>query len=563
MAKIHSLKIKNYRGIENFEQVFGETNFICLIGRGDSGKTTILHAINAVLAPNWNYSFNDTDFFNGEINHQIEIEASLYDLPVELITDSKYGLHKRLLNSASIIVDDLKLEDSENNKDILTIKLIVKKDLEPKWFVTNNRENQEDVEIRSSDRAKLNVFLVSDFIDRHFSWSKGNPLYSLLKLENIENVTDEIIIKAYREAKDSIDQISFTSFNEVLKKIRDAASSFGLSIENSTSSIDFNNTFIREGNISLYEDNVPFRMKGKGTKRLLSIAIQLELAKHGGIVLIDEIEQGLEPDRAKFLSKKLKDNNKGQVFITTHSSNILVELNAKDIFLMSKNKSPLFTFNEDFKGTIRKNPEVFFSKRIIVCEGATEIGICRALNEYLITNGKNSFAYLGIAMADGTGSNFIEYSKKFKDAGLDVCVFCDSDDEGINNKKQALRDKQILIIDCDDTYAIEQQLFNDLPWDEVIQLIKYAIDEKTEQGILATTGKESISDLITNDSLEIRNLLGEKAKGYKENTKKIEGWYKRIDHGEFIGKLWFESLNRLEGKKLKSQYDELVKWISE
>ena len=123
MAKIHTLKIKNYRGIQKLEQVFADTNFVCLIGRGDSGKTTILQAINIVLYPNWNYTFSDTDFYNGEIDNPIEIEVSLYDLPIELLTDSKFGLHKRLLNSDGKIIDDLSQEDSEDNKDILTIIL--------------------------------------------------------------------------------------------------------------------------------------------------------------------------------------------------------------------------------------------------------------------------------------------------------------------------------------------------------------------------------------------------------------------------------------------------------
>ena len=563
MAKIHTLKIKNYRGIQEFEQVFGDTDFICLIGRGDSGKTTILQAINIVLYPNWNYTFSDTDFYNGEIDNPIEIEVSLYDLPIELLTDSKFGLHKRLLNSKGEIIDDLYQEDSEDTKDILTIKLIVENDLEPKWFVTNNRDNQDDIEIRSGDRAKLNVFLVSDYIDRHFTWSKGNPLYSLLKQEKIEKETDEIITKAYREAKSSIDTTSFVSFDNIVERVKQAASSLGLPIKNPATSIDFKNTFIKEGNISLHEYNIPFRLKGKGSKRLLSIAIQLELAKQGGIILIDEIEQGLEPDRVKFLAKRLKDNNKGQVFITTHSSNILVELDAKNIFLMRKNKQSLFTFNDDFQGTIRKNPDVFFAKKIVVCEGATEIGICRALNEHLISKGKDNLALLGIALADGTGSNFIEYSKNFKEAGFDVCVFCDSDDNGINNKKQSLKDAGISIVDCEYNNAIEQQLFNDLPWEKVKLLLEYAIKEKTEQSILSATGKNKIDDIMNNDTSEIRTLLGEKAKGYKkENGKKVEGWYKRIDHGEYIGKLWFESLSELEEKKLKSQYDELVNWIN-
>jgi len=553
MAKIYSLKIKNYRGLENFEQIFGKTNFICLIGRGDLGKTTILHAINAVLSPNWNYTFNDTDFFNGEIDNSIRIEVSLYDLPTELLTDSKYGLYKRLLTFKGDIIDDLTLDNSENNEDILTIKLIVGKDLEPKWFVTNNRKNQEDVEISSSNRAKLNVFLISDYIDRHFTWSKGNPLYSLLKQEQIENQTDEIIVKAYREAKSNINTDAFSSFEDILEKIKNEATSLGLSLRNTTTSIDFKNTFIKEGSISLHDDKVPFRMKGKGTKRLLSIAIQLELAKHGGIILIDEIEQGLEPDRAKFLAKKLKKNNKGQVFITTHSSNILVELEAKDIFLINKNKTSLFVFNSEFQGTLRKNPEAFFAKKIIVCEGATEIGICRALDNHLISKGKNNLALLGIALADGSGSNFAEYCEKFNKAGFDVCVFCDSDDESINNKKQFLKGLGISIVDCENNNAVEQQLFNDLPWDKVLGLVYHAIEEKSEKSILCAIG-ETVLDLKNSDNSCMRSRLGLAAK--KEN------WFKRIDHGEFIGEIWFESLGELEGKKLNSQYDELINWVN-
>lgn len=182
MAKIHTLKISNFRGLKKFEQVFGMTDFVCLIGRGDSGKTTILEAISAVLSPNWNLTFYDTDFFNGDINNSIEIEVSLYELPAKLIQESKFGLFIRGLDPKTNLIHD-EIEDSDET--ILTIKLIVDRNLEPKWFVTNERETQSSVEIRANDRASFNVFLVSDYIDRHFSWSKGSPLYSLFKSEDI------------------------------------------------------------------------------------------------------------------------------------------------------------------------------------------------------------------------------------------------------------------------------------------------------------------------------------------------------------------------------------------
>lgn len=89
MAKIHTLKINNFRGIDSFEQVFGLNDFVCIIGRGDSGKSTILEAISYVLNPNWNLTIKDTDFHNCNVSTPIEIEVSLYDLPKKLIQESK------------------------------------------------------------------------------------------------------------------------------------------------------------------------------------------------------------------------------------------------------------------------------------------------------------------------------------------------------------------------------------------------------------------------------------------------------------------------------------------
>ena len=73
MARIHSLHIENFKGIKNFDQVFKMKPFICLIWRGDSGKTTVLKAISYVPCPNWNISFSDLDFYNADISQDIVI----------------------------------------------------------------------------------------------------------------------------------------------------------------------------------------------------------------------------------------------------------------------------------------------------------------------------------------------------------------------------------------------------------------------------------------------------------------------------------------------------------
>lgn len=555
MAKIYTLKISNFKVLEKFEQVFGMTDFICLIGRGDSGKTTILEAISAVLSPSWNLTFYDTDFFNGDITNPIEIEATLYDLPATLIQESKFGLFIRGLDLTTGLIHE---EIEDNHVTVLTIKLIVDKNLEPKWFVINGRASQEPIEIRANDRASLNVFLVSDYIDRHFSWSKGNPLYSLLKGEDISSEKTNVIIDAFREVKEKIDSTSFSHLDSVVGKIKLAASALGVDITDTNTTIDFKDISIKDGRICLHENSVPFRQKGKGSKRLISIAIQTELAKTGGILLIDEIEQGLEPDRVQHLAKTLKSQNKGQVFITTHSRDVLVELTAGDIFKIKRGNPNLFSFDQSLQACIRSNPEAFFSDRVLVCEGPTEIGICRSFNEHRITLGKDNVSFLGVRFANGNGSNQIGYAKSFLKAGYDVCLFCDSDVDEINKQKEELRKRGIVVIDCEEKNATENQFFFDLPWKGIKELIDYQIlqlQESIEDSVKVEFKKigELADNWIEIDTIEIRKVLGDVAKK--------KSWFKRTDHGEFLGKTYCTHLADSKGKRIEKQFEELSKWI--
>ena len=66
-AKAHGFtRISSVFGIsrfKDFDQVFG-AGLTCIIGRGDSGKSTILDAINYTFSSSWGIHFNDSDFYN-------------------------------------------------------------------------------------------------------------------------------------------------------------------------------------------------------------------------------------------------------------------------------------------------------------------------------------------------------------------------------------------------------------------------------------------------------------------------------------------------------------------
>jgi putative ATP-dependent endonuclease of the OLD family len=268
MAKIHSISIKNFRCFKNFNHTFDNSNFICLVGRGDSGKSTLLDSISYALSSSWNLTFFDSDFNNCNTNTAIEIEITLIELPDKLINEKKYGLHIRGIDENT---NEIKDELKDYHKKALTIKLEIKKDLEPNWFVINNRQ-ETPVPISSYDRAKFNVFLISDYVDRHFSWNKGTPLYSLLKQHDTDDLENSnIIIESLREAKIKIDDYSFGHFEDILNIIKLKANKLGIDISNTSTSIDFKDISIKDGRVCLHDNNIPFRLKGRERFKKINI----------------------------------------------------------------------------------------------------------------------------------------------------------------------------------------------------------------------------------------------------------------------------------------------------
>lgn len=557
MAKIQGVKISNFRGFDDFETQFGITNLICIIGRGDSGKSTILDAIDKGLSPRWNLSFQDSDFHQGNIDKPIEIEVSVYDIPEELLQDDKFGMHVRFLTKDGDILDDPLDSRTNDSIHLLTVKLSVDKSLEPNWSVVSKRQNQEPKEINSRDRAKLNVVSISDYVDRHFSWTKGNPLFSLVNRTTGNGYDGSPLLDALREAKEKIDSTTFTGLDAPLKKVVDKAKQLGVDISDARTTIDFKDIALNEGKISLHSNETPFRLKGKGTKRLISLAIQSELTETGGAILIDELEQGLEPDRAQHLAQIMKANEETQYIITTHSRDVIVELSARDIFRLSPSQKALNNLGDKLQGAVRSNPEAFFCESVLVCEGVTEIGVCRALNNHRIQGGKQNAALLGVRFADGRGSEMIEYAKAFNAAGYRTCLYCDSDEENANDQKSNLKESGITIVDCEEGLSLEEQLFKDLKWDGVKKLIDYRIQESDSQAVRQSVQAKCHITLddnwLDNDSDELRTALGKVAGKSK--------WFKRTDHGEFLGKVCLTSQYIPEESGFAKIFDGLSKWI--
>ena len=91
---LRHLLIRNFRGIQHLDWAPGG-KAICLIGAGDSTKTTILDAIEWSLSPRWSLPVSDADFHGAITDESIVVEATVGQVPGALLSDQKYGLDQR------------------------------------------------------------------------------------------------------------------------------------------------------------------------------------------------------------------------------------------------------------------------------------------------------------------------------------------------------------------------------------------------------------------------------------------------------------------------------------
>jgi hypothetical protein len=156
----------------------------------------------------------------------------------------------------------------------------------------------------------------------------------------------------------------------------------------------------------------------------------------------------------------------------------------------------------------------------------------------------------------------IERTKGFSSLGFSTCLLCDSDVADRNTDKNELRGMEISVFDCDNGKSIEQQLFTDLSWEQIIQLVNYRIqiDGFDNQSVFQNIYSQQqpkpnfTEDWYGKESNDLRTLLG--------NISKKSEWYKRIDHGLIIGKIVFDNFDKLAAdKKTKQIFEELSNWI--
>jgi putative ATP-dependent endonuclease of OLD family len=550
--RIRKINVLNFRGIKTFCWDLPDQSILCLIGKGDSAKTTILEAIRSVFSPQWNLGFNDSDFYLCKTDEPLTIEVLFGDLPKEFCSMQKYGAHLRGWDIATHTLHD---EPSDEDELVLSARLTVANDLEPKWKIVTDR-NPEGVDFRAGDRAKINVGLIGSYSEKHLSWAAGAALARITESDNLS----ESLVNATRAARNSLDgqrAAALTSFDAAAAKSEAVAKQLGVPVRDKYKAhLDVGAISIRAGGLTLHDGEMPLRQLGLGSRRMLMCGIQTENLEERHVTLFDELELGLEPHRIARLIKHIKSDTAGQYFLTTHSPSVLRELAAHQLHIVHRvagNVEIVATEDKaldglNIQGQLRSSAEAFLSMKVIICEGATEVGFLRGLDNYWINAGKNSFSYLGAVTLDANGaSNVKRLATGFKALHYDVCVIADGDAQK-QFSDQDVRDLGELAVEVimwPGQLAIEQRAMHDLPWNNVLESVNLAkgLGLPVYDNVRSKLGCDLGADVMKwEESIDLRTAIGDAAKS--------SAWFKSISGGEnwvdviapaFMNKQFWES----------------------
>lgn len=556
--KIRKIVIERFRGIEKLELDI-DGDFVCLIGQGDSKKSTILDAIELAITPRYGVQFDDSDFYNLETNTPFTIALSIIKFPDVLLEEDRFGLC--LSGFANGECHD---EYQKDGEPMLTIRLTVDKSLEPEWKVIN-KHNPEGKTISAKDREKLGMIKLGGYADYHLTWGKGS---ALSKITEDTEAFGLILAEAVRAAKSKIAESTFVKFESAATRVEDLGKELGvMPLSNYLPNMDVSKINISGSGFTLHDGQVPIRSVGMGTKRLLIMSVQSELAKRGSAVIIDEFEHGLEPHRIRHLLRKFKkqaqDNSFGQVFLTSHSPVVLEELPTDAYVVRNDENMEISRVKDEIIGTIRGSAEALLGKKVLVCEGKTEVGFVKAYDEYLIEEGSVSFASSGVVPIEGGGTRTVKAAGDLLSLSYKVLLLGDSDTKDISSKENELRELGAEVLIWDGSLSIEERVFADLNWTAVIELLKIAIDYEGD-------GKDSVIDSIAGrmqwvksevenyenwiETPELRKALGETAKSKK--------WFKNVEKGEKLGGIVIANLGKMDPNgDIPKKLNAIKQWV--
>lgn len=443
---IYKIEIKNFRNLRNFTWK-PDKHINVLFGHNGCGKTNIAEALALLFTPNrYRVYFDKADYYLGSRNNKIIIRAWLADIDTY---EEQMSLRIQHINANDEPVSD---DSEESCMQVLILQLESAAEDKMEWsFVVSTGS----CPCSMRDRSAIDYIYIDTSRNpvREVGLQEKSVFYQLSKAKignELNDISKDVVAYANKRLSDS--EI-IGSYLDTLKSMGrlDIIEQYNLMLKNPESSW---NTSGYELGTCVGEADIAFDRQSNGIQSLFLLLLMKKKLEGAGIVFIEELEQSLEPKNQRYIAAEYRNLKAGQIFITSHSTDIISHFDYKNVFVVLETGALQLFSNQSsafIKEVTRSNKKAFISSlmsdSILLVEGESELG---AFPVYSYHNGL-SFSYLDldIIKVGGKGA-FKIYAKAYKNYGKNVYVLLDNDADVTNtvNGIKNIADKVILA--CND-----------------------------------------------------------------------------------------------------------------
>lgn len=459
--KVCKLKISNFRGIMSAELKF--TNHLVLIGDNNTGKSTILEALDLVLGPERMGKrpvVDEHDFYNGKYigadgNPEIVIEATICDLDEEQERHFKDEIEfwdKR--TNAMYGKPPVAGVDDKHVVSSIRITFIGKYDKEEDDFVgetyfSQSVETETFLRFGKTDKRFCGFLYLRSLRTGHraLSMEKGSLLDIILRLKDVRPQMWEKTIKELSGFE--VATAPEVGITEILKSIEAAMKQYVPREWGSAPHLKVSNltrehlrktitAFVATGE---GDHAAPFYRQGTGTINILVLAMLTIIAegKQNVIFAMEEPETAIPPYAQKRIIDAVRKLSSQSIF-TSHSPFVLEEFGLNETVVLSRNDKGIVTQSEiELPASVKhkayrqnfrsKFCESLLSRRVLIAEGATETACLPTVARRLsFLNGAtySSLEALGICTMDAqSDSQIADMGTLYSSLGKDVYAVCD------------------------------------------------------------------------------------------------------------------------------------------
>ena len=387
---IRKINIEGFKTFRKFELTLNK-HLNIIVGDNESGKTTLLEAINLVLSCQIDgrnlhneispYIFNHAmvdDYFASLSNGSpadpphVLIEAYLVDGPNGELAKLKGtnnstredcpGIYLKIELNEEFGEDFRQYSRSDANPNILPIEYY---SIAWRSFADNSI-------------ATRNTLFRAKIIDTSLvrGYSVPNRYISRIISDVLTDEQRRSLSLAYRKLKDSfMGEAGIKSINDHL-----AGKKGHVTTKTLTLSMDMSSRSTWDTSIAAHLDDIPFDAVGKGEQCRVQMKLAIEAAEDSSVLLIEEPENHLSHSNMSRLIEEITEKGAGrQIILTTHSSFVLNKLGLDSVKLLSPaNKAmTLDDLSPDTKEYFMKLPgydtlRLLLSSKAILVEGPSD-----------------------------------------------------------------------------------------------------------------------------------------------------------------------------------------------